>query len=385
MQSLKRYGLGVALLLLVAVAAGMIYLKLHPKELPANLIEGTGHIDGDLVRLNTKYPGRLVELKVDDGIPVKKGQLVARLSSPEYEAKRRAIQAQIDAKEKELAAKETELRIAQVNTPQLLRRAQSLTAIRKAQVAELQRQIDAQKDLVEQDRRDLQRIENLFRKNLVQKERYEQAQLKYKIDRQQLAALEAKKIQADEQLRIAQSRLIDAQAAQKKLDALREGIAAFRKGIAALEAQKQEIEAMLAEMSLYSPLSGYTVEKIANIGEVIGAGMPVATLIAPESLYLKIYVDTLENGRIKLHDKAEIFLDARPDRPIPAEVVRIAQKAEFTPKEVNVRSDRIQRVFAVHLKPLHPDPLLKLGLPAIGVVSLDGKGLPKSLNEIPVL
>ncbi len=385
MQSLKRYGLGVALLLLVAVAAGMIYLKLHPKELPANLIEGTGHIDGDLVRLNTKHPGRLVELKVDDGIPVKKGQLVARLSSPEYEAKRRAIQAQIDAKEKELAAKETELRIAQVNTPQLLRRAQSLTAIRKAQVAELQRQIDAQKDLVEQDRRDLQRIENLFRKNLVQKERYEQAQLKYKVDRQQLAALEAKKIQADEQLRIAQSRLIDAQAAQKKLDALREGIAAFRKGIAALEAQKQEIEAMLAEMSLYSPLSGYTVEKIANIGEVIGAGMPVATLIAPESLYLKIYVDTLENGRIKLHDKAEIFLDARPDRPIPAEVVRIAQKAEFTPKEVNVRSDRIQRVFAVHLKPLHPDPLLKLGLPAIGVVSLDGKGLPKSLNEIPVL
>ncbi len=385
MQSLKRYGLGVALLLLVAVAAGMIYLKLHPKELPANLIEGTGHIDGDLVRLNTKYPGRLVELKVDDGTPVKKGQLVARLSSPEFEAQLQAIQARIDAKRKELAAKETELRIARVNTPQLLRRAQSLVAIRKAQVAELQRQIDAQKDLVEQDGRDLQRIENLFRKNLVQKERYEQARLKYKVDRQQLAALEAKKTQADEQLRIARSRLIDAQAAQKKLDALREGIAAFRKGIAALAAKEQEVEAMLAEMSLHSPLNGHTVEKIANVGEVIGAGMPVATLIAPESLYLKIYVDTLENGRIKLHDRAEIFLDARPDRPIPAEVVRIAQKAEFTPKEVNVRSDRIQRVFAVHLKPLRPDPLLKLGLPAIGVVSLDGKGLPKSLNEIPVL
>ncbi len=385
MKSLKRYGLGVALLLLVAVAAGMIYLKLHPKELPANLIEGTGHIDGDLVRLNTKYPGRLVVLKVDDGTPVDKGQLVARLSSPEFEAKRQAIQAQIDAKEKELAAKETELQIARVNTPQLLRRAQSLVAIRKAQAEELQRQIDAQKDLVEQDRRDLQRIENLFRKNLVQKERYEQAQLKYKVDRQQLAALEAKKTQADEQLHIAQSQLIDAQAAQKKLDALQEGIAAFRKGIAALKAQKEEIEAMLAEMSLHSPLKGYTVEKIANIGEVIGAGMPVATLISPKSLYLKIYVDTLENGRIKLHDKAEIFLDAYPDRPIPAEVTRIAQKAEFTPKEVSVRSDRIQRVFAVHLKPLRPDPLLKLGLPAIGVVSLDGKGLPKSLNEIPVL
>jgi HlyD family secretion protein len=115
------------------------------------------------------------------------------------------------------------------------------------------------------------------------------------------------------------------------------------------------------------------------------AGMPVATLIDPRSLYLKIFVDTMQNGKIKVGDKAVIFLDAWPNRPIEAKVVRIAQKAEFTPKEVSVRSDRIQRVFAVHLKPIEPDPLLKLGIPAIGVVSLDGEGLPSSLNEIPVL
>jgi HlyD family secretion protein len=113
--------------------------------------------------------------------------------------------------------------------------------------------------------------------------------------------------------------------------------------------------------------------------------MPVATLIDPRSLYLKIFVDTMENGKIKIGDKAVIFLDAYPDRPIEAKVVRIAQKAEFTPKEVSVRSDRIQRVFAVHLKPLKVDPLLKLGIPAIGVISTDGKGLPHSLDEIPVL
>jgi HlyD family secretion protein len=113
--------------------------------------------------------------------------------------------------------------------------------------------------------------------------------------------------------------------------------------------------------------------------------MPVATLIDPRTLYLKIFVDTLENGKIKLGDKGVIFLDAWPDRPIPAQVVRIAQKAEFTPKEVSVRSDRIQRVYAVHLKPLRPDPLLKLGLPATGVITLDGRGLPRSLEELPPL
>jgi len=162
-------------------------------------------------------------------------------------------------------------------------------------------------------------------------------------------------------------------------------IGSLESGIEALKASKEQIEAMLSEMMLKSPIDGYTVEKIANEGEVIGAGMPVATLLDPASLYLKIFVDTMQNGKIKIGDKALIFLDAYPDRPIEAKVVSIAQKAEFTPKEVSVRFDRIQRVFAVHLKPLKVDLLLKLGIPAIGVISIDGKGLPKSLDEIPVL
>lgn len=125
------------------------------------------------------------------------------------------------------------------------------------------------------------------------------------------------------------------------------------------------------------------VEKIANKGEVLGAGMVIATLIDPQSLYLKVFVDTMENGKIKIGDSAVIFLDAQPDKAIKAKVVSIAANAEFTPKDVAVRSDRIQRVYAVHLKPLEVDPLLKLGIAAIGVISTDGKNLPESLHEIP--
>jgi len=113
--------------------------------------------------------------------------------------------------------------------------------------------------------------------------------------------------------------------------------------------------------------------------------MTVITAVNPDDLYLKMFVDTIENGKAKIGDKAEIFLDSYPDSPILAKVVKIAQKAEFTPKEVAVREDRIKRVYAVHLKPIKPNPLLKLGLPAIGVITLDGKGLPKSLKELPEL
>ncbi|WP_201352903.1 HlyD family secretion protein [Hydrogenimonas urashimensis] len=385
MKILKKYWVGGVAFVLFMVASAMIYTKLHPQELPPNLVEGTGRIDGDLTSLNTKYPGRIAEIFVDDGMPVSKGMVVAKLTSREYEAQKESLQKQIAAKQRELGAKEIELRINETKIPQLLQKAKAVLESRKSQRQELGRAIASQESLVAQDMRDLERMKKLFAQRLIQKHKLEEVELKYDLDRHTLAGLLDRKRQLEQAVAIAESDLSNAVAAQKSLDAMREGIAALKEGIAALEASKARVQAMIAELTLVSPLTGFTVEKIANPGEVLGAGMPVATLIAPESLYLKIFVDTIKNGKIKLHDKAVIFLDAWPDHPIPAEVVRIAQKAEFTPKEVNVRSDRIQRVFAVHLKPLKPDPLLKLGLPAIGVISLDGKGLPKSLEDIPAL
>ena len=111
--------------------------------------------------------------------------------------------------------------------------------------------------------------------------------------------------------------------------------------------------------------------------------MGVVTLSDTNSYYLKLFIDTMNNGKIKIGDEAVIFLDSNPNKPIKAKVVRIAQKAEFTPKDVSVRSDRIQRVYAVRLKPLEYDPILKLGIPAIGIIGIDGAKLPNSLDEIP--
>jgi HlyD family secretion protein len=255
----------------------------------------------------------------------------------------------------------------------------------KASLKALEQNILIQKDVLAQAKRDFKRAQKLYKNKSIDKHAFELAKLKVDTQSKKLAVLQQKLNEAKSAVNLAQIALLDATASQQKLAAITANINALQEGIKALKASKAQIEAMMEEMSLHSPINGITVEKIANEGEVIGAGMPVATLLDPHTLYLKIFVDTIQNGKIKLGDKAVIFLDAYPNHPIKASVVRIAQKAEFTPKEVSVRSDRIQRVFAVHLKPLKVDPLLKLGIPAVGVISLDGKGLPTSLNNIPVL
>ena len=291
----------VITLILIGIASYFIYKSVNPPQLPDNLVAGTGRIDGDLIFLNAKYAGRIIELYVNDGDKVKKGQLVAILKSAELEARLEQINKSIES------------------------------TIYNRDASELD---------YEQSVRDYKRIESLFNADLVSKSDFENV----------ILAMDTKK---------------------KRLESL-------NKQIQQLEAQKKEVMAMLAEMKIYSPVYGVVIDRIAQPGMVIGDGGNILLLIEPEELYLKMFIDTIENGRIKLGDKAQIFLDAYPDNPIPAKVVRIEERAEFTPKEVQIKSDRIQLMFAVHLKPIEYNPLIKLGIPAIGVISIDGKGFLSS-------
>ncbi|MCF6201746.1 MAG: HlyD family secretion protein [Hydrogenimonas sp.] len=385
MKLLKKYWLALLALALLLLSSFMIYQKLNPKELPSGLIQGVVKIDGDIPALNLKYPGRLSDIYIDNGDRVERGEVVARLESDEIEARLNRVKAEESAKRRELAAKKTELSIAIKTVPLAIQRADAALKSANSKIRQLGSQISTMREVVEQDRRDHARTEALYRKKLIEKEALEKSSLKLKSDLNRLEALQESKKEAEAAVVIAEAALKQAVAEQKKIEALKESLAALKDGIAAIEAAKAEVEAMLSEMRLCSPIEGYVVEKIANKGEVLGSGMAVATLIDPHSLYLKIFVDTMENGKIKIGDRAVIFLDAYPNRPIEAKVVRIAQKAEFTPKEVNVRSDRIQRVFAVHIKPLKVDPLLKLGIPATGVIAIGKAELPKSLDDLPAL
>ncbi len=385
MQLLKKYWLGIFAVALLSLAAVMIYEKLNPKELPPGLIQGVGHIDGDLTTLNVKYPGRLSKILVHEGDAIKKGQVIAVLKSDEFKARLSRMSAEESAKRDELSAKRTELEISKKSIPLLLKKADAALRSAKSKEAQLKAEISAVKEVVKQDGRDYNRTRDLYEKRLIQKEMLEKAELKLNTDEQKLKALMHKKEEVAAAINLSKADLKQAQAMQKKIEALEQVISALKEGIKAVAAAKSEVESMLNDMTLRSPIDGFVVEKIANPGEVLGSGMAVATLIDPNSLYLKIFVDTIENGKMKIGDRAVIFLDSYPNRPIEAKVVRIAQRAEFTPKEVNVRSDRIQRVFAVHIKPLKADPLLKLGIPATGVIALKNSSLPKSLNDLPKL
>ncbi|WP_457560764.1 HlyD family secretion protein [Caminibacter sp.] len=368
---MKKYGIFAVIGVLIIVSAYFIYKKLNPKTIPPYLVAGVGRIDGDLIALNTKYPGRVKVLRVDMGDSVKKGELLAVISSKETEDKLKALN-------QEIKAKEYELNFTTSKIENTIKKAKLNIKAKEAEIKGVEAEINAIKKVIAQDRKDEIRIARLVKKNLAKEHELELAKLKTKTDTDKLKGLLAKKEALNVALEAAKKDLNIALASKNNIDAL-------KKGIDALKAKKAAVEAVLEEMKLHSPINGYVDSKVANVGEVVGAGMPVVLLINPSSFYLKMYVNEIDNGKIKIGDKAEIFLDAFPNKGVPAVVSKIAKKAEFTPKEVEVRSDRITRVYEVRLKPLKPCKYFKLGLPAIGVIKIGNGKLPESLNELPPL
>ena len=368
---LKRNILIIIVVGLLVISGVLIYKKINSKKLPSYLVEAVGVVDGDLVNINTKYPGRVVSLSVDTGDKVKKGEIIAKLDDKEYLKK-------LDALNYEIKSKENELNFTKAKILKSIEIAKNAYLAKLDELKGIEAEIDAIKKVIDQDKKDEVRIAKLVKKNMEKPHRLELAKLKTKTDLDKLNGLIAKKNALIKEIEIF----------KKKYEislSSKENIKALENGINALKQKRDEVKIVLNELNIKSPIKGYVDTKIANIGEVLGAGMPIATLIDPKSLYLKVYVNTIYTGKIHLGDKAEIFLDAYPNKPIKAVVSKIAKKAEFTPKEVAVKADRITRVYEVRLKPLKPSHLLKLGLPATGVILIGNGSLPKSLDELPEL
>jgi len=380
---IKKYGIYVLVFFLLIGAVFLIYTKLTPLKLPSNLVAASGNVDGDLIALNTKYAGRIDQIFVQDGQSIKKDDNVAILQSDEDEAQLRSLSDGIASAKASLEALIQNSAITKESVPLEIAKAHNALSIAIAQKKDLEDSLGTQKEQMEQDERDLARNSSLFDKSLISQQSYEYVKLKSQSSKNSYSSQSQRISQAQKNIDIAHANLALSESQSKKIPALEANVEAAKRNIASLQASKDRAQIMIDDMTLKSPVDGFVIEKIANQGEVLNSGMVVATLIDPKSLYLKIFVDTMQNGKIKVGDKAVIFMDTYPDKPIEAVVARVAQDAEFTPKEVSVQSDRIQRVYAVHLKPLHVNPLLKLGIPAIGVVSLDGTSLPTSLSQIP--
>jgi HlyD family secretion protein len=135
-------------------------------------------------------------------------------------------------------------------------------------------------------------------------------------------------------------------------------------GVKSAQSQLELAQTQLANAHILSPIDGVVLAKNFDKGELIFPGAQLLTIGDLKRAWLKIYVSEKEMGRLHLGSKAAVYVDAYPKKKFDGTITWISSEAEFTPKNIQVKEERAQFVFAVKISIPNPDMLLIPGMPA---------------------
>src|ERR1043166_6064364 len=133
-------------------------------------------------------------------------------------------------------------------------------------------------------------------------------------------------------------------------------------------------ELNLARCQLFAPIAGRVLSKNREVGETVPAGASIVTLGDLTRPWLNLYIGERDLGKVALGMKAFVTVDSFPTRPFNGKVAFIAEKAEFTPKNIQTQDERVKLVYRVKIDLENREQALKAGMPADAVLPLDHAG-----------
>lgn len=363
-----------ALLVLAGLAAAWGVRRVSDPAAPLSV---TGTIEAIQVDISPKIAGRIVQLAVREGARVQRGQVLVRLDAEEVAAEARRAEAAVRTAEAQLRDLQAGAR------PEEIQEAEAQAARAQSQLNDLMAGARAQE--IEQARaalqnatatrvwteRDFRRVQELFTKELVAMQEVDRARQAYEVAvaneqaaREKLALVEAGP--REHEVAAARAAL---RAARERVQLLRAGprtqaVAAAKAQVAEAHAAQALAEKRLAEMVLVSPVDGVVLHKNMEAGETASPGASILTLMDPGDMWLRAYVPETDIGRLVVGQPAVVSVDAFPGRRFEGAISEIGSEAEFTPKNVQTKKERVNLVFRIKIAVRDPSGALKPGLPA---------------------
>ncbi len=282
-------------LVLVVLAAFMGYaawkVLLAPSDLPPEgFARGNGRIEADLVDISTRLAGRVAEISVREGDLVLPGDVLAVMDTTELAAQKMRAEAAV-------ASAMAAVTVAQAGIAQ----AEASLALSQSKRA---------------------RAETLHERGIVTTEDLDISRTQAQLDEAGLSAAKA--------VVLANERAVDAETAAL-----------------------HEIEARIADSTLYAVQEGRVLYRLAQPGEVLGGGGKVLTLVSLGDVYMEFFLPASAAPRVRLGDEARIVVDIMPEVAIPAVVSFVAPQAQFTPKQVETVEERESLMFRIRVRIPH--------------------------------
>jgi HlyD family secretion protein len=394
-HSKARFVVAVAVLFIIAII--LLWRTRERSSPPPDQLYGNGIIETTEVDVSARVAGKIASLPVDEGDPVNEGDLIAQLDSEELVAQVQQAEAALASAQANLAellagtrAEEVQRARAQYQAAlQTQRQAQAHYDLVKAgprveEIAQLRAAVRQAEVALADAERELLRLQGLEHQGAVaqqqvdlQRTRRDTAAAQLDAARERLRAAEAgSRPQEIAAARAAVSQAHDQARATKALLDLDlagprpETVDAARARVAQGDAALRVAQAQLGYTTVFSPVAGVVVTRGAELGELVTPGMPIARVSVISQPWLRVYVPETDLGRVKLGQSADVTTDTYPDRTYPGRVVEIAQQAEFTPKNVQTREERVKLVFGVKIQLENSRLELKPGMPADAVIDV---------------
>jgi HlyD family secretion protein len=384
-------------ILIVAVVAGAGYYayKNFFGRKADNRIMVSGNIELNEVNIAFKTAGRLIERAVDEGDPVTKGQIVARLDREQLLAQRARQEATLASAEAQLAQARTALDWEKATLAADLEQKRADLASSDSRLSELKngsrpQEIQEARAAVavaqsELDRaqRDWERAQTLYKNDDIStaqndqyRSRWESATASLNQAKQREALVQAgpraevvdaaagQVARARGALKMGEANALETKRREQELVTRQAEIAGARAGLALIDSQ-------LADTVAASPVDGVTLVKSADVGEVLGAGTTVLTVGDIDHPWLRGYVNETDLGKVKIGSKARLTTDSYPGKVYSGRVTFIASEAEFTPKQIQTQEERVKLVYRIKIEVDNPKRELKSNMPADAEIVLD--------------
>jgi HlyD family secretion protein len=312
-KTMERVGRFVLLAAIALIAWGVWQRQERMKiKLPDGIVLGNGRIEAVQVDIATKYSGRIAEVLAKEGSLVEPDQILCRMDTQELDATLERAKAQL-FKSREDAA-------------------------------------EAEADIVQKEAR-----ASLSEKSFV---RAETLKNKKAISDQDYDEQKSRRDQAVADVNVSKAHLCSTEQA-----------------VSAAHAEVKRVQSQLDDMVLKSPVKGRVLYRMAEPGMVLGSGGKVLTVLDLSDIYMEIFLPAQEAARAVIGADARIVFDAVPQYAAEAKVSLVSPEAQFTPKQVETRSERDKQMFRLKLQ-IPPEKVLpyieriKTGVRGVGYVRL---------------
>jgi HlyD family secretion protein len=260
-----------------------------------------GNFETDEITVSAEMAGRILNLKVEEGDEIPEGQIVGLIDTTQIALKRVQLEAQINA-----AA---------------------------SRLPNISAQADVQREQIRILKVDLERFTKMMADGAATQKQLDDVSGRISIAEKQIDAIETQRKSVVAEMEV-------------------------------LKTQLSQINDQLKRCKIENPVRGTVLVRFAQQGEVTAPGKPIYKISNIDFLYLKVFVTGNQLSNFAIGEKVKVFIDSENNELVEKEgiVSWVSSSAEFTPKIIQTRDERVKMVYAVKIK-VKNDGSLKIGMP----------------------